>query len=157
MTVWERRDLPVLRALTTSDDTYVREGHLTIGHGRGKEALGLDLTDGEIYDSILTLGDAGYVDFRVQLETGPGAHFTSLTVEGRGQQALGEWPLFDTIASPETLALLLERLAEEAPTDEEADNMRRAATYVRKLGGPALQAFVTGAMATLARGMMGIG
>ena len=28
MTVWERRDLPVLRALATSDDDHVRSGYL---------------------------------------------------------------------------------------------------------------------------------
>ena len=58
---------------------------------------------------------------------------THFQVTGRGQQALGEWPLFDQIASPETLALLLERLAEEAPSDEEANNLRKAATYARSL------------------------
>lgn len=81
-----------------------------------------------------------YVEFRVQHETGPGAHFTQLAVTGRGQQALGEWPLFDTIASPETLALFSERFSEEAPTDEEAENMRRAARYIRTLSGATLRA-----------------
>jgi hypothetical protein len=157
VTVWQRRDLPVLQALSTSEDTYVREGYVMLGQGRGSEALGLELTDGEIHDAILTLADAGYVDFKRQYESGPGAHFTNFSVTGRGQQALGEWPLFDTIASPETLALMLERLAEEAPTDEEADNLRRAANYVRTLSVPALRAFATGAIATLARGMIGIG
>ncbi len=157
MTVREARDLPVLRALATSEDSYVRDGYLTIGHGRGADALGLELSDGEIHDAILTLADADYVDFELQYETGPGAHLTNFSVTGRGQQALGEWPLFDTIASPETLALMLERLAEEAPTDEEADNMRRAARYVRTLSVPALRALATGAVSTLARRMMGIG
>ncbi len=157
MTVWERRDLPVLQALATSEDDYVRQGYVMLGAGRGSNSLGLELNDGEIHDSILALQDAGYVDFNRQYESGPGAHFTNFAITGRGQQALGEWPLFDTIASPETMALMLERLAEEAPSDEEAENLRRAARYVRTLSGPALRAFATGAIATLARGMIGIG
>ena len=45
MTVWERRDLPVLRALTTSDDDNLRHGFL---HLRSKPSpLGLDLSPSE--------------------------------------------------------------------------------------------------------------
>jgi DNA-binding PadR family transcriptional regulator len=157
VTVWERRDLPVLQALATSEDSYVREGYVMVGHGKGGEALGLELSEGEIHDAILTLQDAGYVDFNVQRESGPGAHFTNFTITGRGQQALGEWPLFDTIVAPETLALMLERLAEEAATDEEADNLRRSAGYVRTLSGAALRAFFTGAMSAALRGSLGLG
>jgi hypothetical protein len=157
VTIWERRDLPVLRALATSDDTYVSEGYVMLGHGRGQQLLKLELKDGEIHDAILTLGDAGYVQYEVGYTTGPGATFTHVAVTGRGQQALGEWPLFDTIASPETLALMLERLADEAPTDEEAANMRRAAGYVRTLSGAAVRAFATGAIAAIVRGALGLG
>jgi hypothetical protein len=102
------------------------------------------------------LNDLGYVDGQVQYETGPGALFTHLRVTGRGQQALGEWPLFDEIASPATLALFLERLAEEAPTDEEASNLRRAAGYVRGLAVPALRAAAVGALAHVARAYLGL-
>ncbi len=156
MTVWERRDLPVLQALATSDDHYVREGYFSLGHDRGKQTLQLDMSDAEIHDALLALADAGYVEFELTYETGPGALFTRLAVTGRGQQALGEWPLFDDIVSPETLALLLERLAEEAPTDEEATNMRRAANYVRGLSGATLRAFVTGATAAVLRHSLGL-
>jgi hypothetical protein len=101
--------------------------------------------------------DAGYVDANLFLETGPGASFTSLRVTGRGLQALGEWPLFDEIASPATLAALLERLAEEAPTNEEASNMRVAAEYVGSLGESLVRSVATGALAQLARTMIGFG
>jgi hypothetical protein len=114
------------------------------------------LSDAEIYEALMVLRDVLYVDFDVQLETGPGAHFNQLHVTGRGQQALGEWPLFDNIVSPETLALMLERLAEEAPSEEEASNMRRAARYVRTLSASSLRAFATGAVAALLRQSLGL-
>jgi hypothetical protein len=156
MTVWERRDLPVLTALARPEDESVREGFLCGGHGRAREALGLELEDDEIHEALLTLRDAGYVDFDVEYESGPGSIYNHLSVTGRGQQALGQWPLFDTIVSPETLARLLEQLAEEAATDEEAQNMRRAAKYVRTLSGVALRTFAVGAIATAIRGALGL-
>jgi hypothetical protein len=158
MTVWERRDLPVLKALATTEDEHIRIGFMSVHPGMMSEHLGVDLDGAEIHDAILTLLDVGYVEVTdVRYETGPGAMFTGLRVTGRGQQALGEWPLFDEIASPETLAALLERLAEEAPTAEEAESMQTAATYVRTVGGVALRALATGALAQVARIAMGFG
>ena len=154
MTIWERRDLPVLRALATSDDPHLQHGFLTVS---GPSTLGLALSAGEIHDAIFALGDVDYVEGEPQYSTGPSVSFTRLRVTGRGQQALGEWPLFDDIASPQTLALLLERLAEEAPTDEEASNLRRAATYVRGLSGASLRALATGTAAQLAKIALGLG
>ena len=96
MTVWERRDLPVLQALVSSDDEHLSHGFLHLTE-RGENSLGLDLTAGEVHDAILTLADAGYVEGDdVTYETGPGAMFTRLRVTGRGQQALGEWPFWLT-------------------------------------------------------------
>jgi hypothetical protein len=156
MTVWERRHLPVLHALATSDDENLRHGFLSISERRG-ETLALDLTAGEIHDAILTLADADYVDGQARYSSGPSAMFTHLRVTGRGQQALGEWPLFDEITSPETLALLLERLAEEASSDEEASDLRRAAAYARDLGGASLRAAAVAALSQLARLGLGLG
>jgi hypothetical protein len=153
VTVWERRDLPVLRALATTDDDQLRHGALDLSSGEEANPLDLDLPAAEIHDAVLALCDADYVDAVVAYEGGGGVGgmFTHLAVTGRGQQALGEWPLFDEIASPATLALFLERLAEEAPTDEEASNLRRAAAYVRQLGIPTLRAAVVGSLVALAR------
>ncbi len=156
MSVWTERDLPVLEALAAPDDKHLRLGYLSIGHGRGSEALRVTLNDDAIYDSLLTLRDACYVEFDMQLETGPGAHFTQLAITGAGYQALGEWPLFDEITSPETIARLLEHLAEEAPTQDETQNMRRAAHYVRSLGGDAFRRFVVGAVAAVIRAQVGL-
>lgn len=156
MSVWTERDLPVLASLTTASDEHVRMGHLSIGHGRGGSALNIELADDAIYDSLLTLRDAGYVAFDVQLETGPGAHFDHLAITGAGLQALGEWPLFDQVASPQTVSLLLERLADEAPTEEESANMRRSARYVSGLGSDVLQRLVVGATSALIRAQIGL-
>lgn len=153
MTVWERRDLPVLRALATSVDANVRDGFLNVGDG----ALDLVLSAGEIHDAIFALVDAGYVDGEPQYSSGPSVLFTRLMVTGRGQQALGEWPLFDEIASPETFALLLERLAEEAPSDEEAANLRSAANYARSVGAGAVRAAAVSALSHLAKLGLGLG
>jgi hypothetical protein len=157
-TVWERRDLPVLQALATTEDDNLRHGFLNLDRHSATNALGLDLSAGDIHDAIEALHDVGYVEGNVQYEAGGGrsALYTQLRVTGRGQQALGEWPLFDEIASPTTLALFLERLAEEAPTDEEASSLRRAATYVRKLGVATLRTAVTGSLVALARHQFGL-
>jgi hypothetical protein len=146
VTVWERRDLPLLRVLAAAEDENIRAGFLHIGHSQVGERLGLDLDDYEIHDGLAALRDAGYVEFDIQYSSGPGATFTNLRVTGRGQQALGEWPLFDEVSSPETLALFLERQAREAPTQEESENMRQAARYIRNLGAAALRAAATGAL-----------
>lgn len=151
MTVWERRDLPVLSALASATDRELQAGYLDISLAR--ETLGLGLTSSEIRDSILTLGGAGYVEYDVAYETGNGGLFTKLRVTGRGQQALGEWPFF-TEMTPTTLAELLDRFAEEAATDEEAEHVRSAADYIRSLPAATIKAVmrtvvVEGTKATL--------
>ena len=157
MSVWERRDLPVLRALS-GDDEHRRQGFLHMNYEFGEAPLGLDLSGGDVHDALLALHDADYVEIRtLQYESGRSAMFTGVRVTGRGQQALGEWPLFDEVASPQTLALLLERLAEEAPTNEEADNLRHAAAYARGLAAMSLRATAVGALSHLARVALGLG
>lgn len=93
MTAWERRNYPVLRALVDADDENLRHGYLNLSGHTKSGTLGLDLSDGEISDALLTLGEADYVHFQLQLESGFGAMFTHLQVTGAGHQALGEWPL----------------------------------------------------------------
>lgn len=92
MTVWERRELPVLEALATSDDENVRQGFLSLSAEDGAP-LGLDLTVEEVYDAVLTLRDADYIEGDLQHETGRSVLITHFQVTDRGQQALGEWPL----------------------------------------------------------------
>jgi hypothetical protein len=91
MTVWERRDLPVLQALATADPD-LRRGFLEIDQ-TGENPSSLNLDGGDLHDAILTLRDAGYVEADLSYAGGPTAHFVALYVTGRGLQALGEWPL----------------------------------------------------------------
>jgi hypothetical protein len=60
MTVWERRDLPLLRTLAAGEDEQIRAGYLHIGHSNVGERLGLELDDYAIHDGFACLGDAGY-------------------------------------------------------------------------------------------------
>jgi hypothetical protein len=156
VSLWTDRDLVVLQALLNARDPDLRDGYLSLGHGRARTALEVELPDAQIYDSLLVLRDAGYVEFDVQLETGPGAHYTQLAVTGAGMQALGQWPVFDAVTSPETVALLLERLAPEAPTEEETANLRRAAAYVREMAPAAFRSLATGAVSALIRAHLGL-
>jgi hypothetical protein len=154
MTTWERRDLPVLRALATSEDENVRQGVLNLGD---EQPLPLEMSTAEVYDAVLTLRNAGYIEGDVQHEGPSGALVTNFQVTGRGQQALGEWPWFDELASPATLALLLERLAEEASSPEEIGSLRRAAAYARGLTGATLRAAAIASLAHVARVGLGLG
>lgn len=157
MSRWTERDLPVLRALVESESPDALEGFLTLGRGQGAVELGLDLDDAELHDSLLTLREAGYVDYTdLDYDIAPSAHFTGLAITGAGLQALGQWPLFDAATSPETVALFLERMAPEAPSEEETTNMRRAAKYVRSLGPGVFRSLATGAIAAVVRGSVGL-
>jgi hypothetical protein len=139
VSLWETRDYAVLRAIADSDDNDLLHGFLQLGGGQAGERLGLQLSDEEIYTSVLVLGDADYLTGEMNPETGDNAFFTKLHVTGAGQQALGEWPLFGD-PSPATLAAFLEQLADEAPTPEEAENARRASRIVKAFSGEALRA-----------------
>ena len=155
MTLWERRDLPVLQVLATSEDENARQGFLNLSADQ-ERPLGLDMTTAEVYEAVLTLRDADYIEGELQHEGGHGALVTHFQVTGRGQQALGEWPLFDELASPATLALLLERLAEEASSPTEAASLRRAADYARGLTGSTLRAAAIATLAHVARVHLGL-
>jgi hypothetical protein len=156
VTIWERRDLPVLQALATSEDEGVRQGFLNVG-ATDQQALGLDLPVNDVHDALLTLRDAGYIEGELQHEGPDSVFVTHFQVTGRGQQALGEWPLFDELASPATLALLLERLAEEAASPQEAQSLRRAASYAGGLTASTLRAAAVAALAHVARTHLGLG
>jgi len=149
MSVWTERDLPVLRALANPHDD-VRAGFLSIG---SSDDLGIGMAPLDLIDSVLTLRDAGYITFRDQQETfgNPNLHLTGLAVTGAGMQILGEWPLFDAVASPEMLADLLERLAPEASTAEETTAARSAAGYVRSVAPTVLRSMFTGAISAALR------
>jgi hypothetical protein len=153
---WTDRALPVLRALEAPSDRNLRDGFLSLGRGRAEKNLGIELSDDAAHDTILQLSDAGYVEFKkLGYETGGGAHFSGLHITGRGLQVLGEWPRFEVIVSPLTLAALLDALAEYAPADE-AREMKRAASFVRGIAATTLKSLAIGAGSQLLKGVLGI-
>jgi hypothetical protein len=145
----------VLQALAASEDENVRQGFVHVDRG-DPQPLGLELPVREVHDAILTLGDAGYIEGELQREGPDSVFVTHFQVTGRGQQALGEWPLFDELASPATLALLLERLAEEAASPAEAQSLQRAARYAGGLTASTLRAAAVAALAHVARVHLGL-
>jgi hypothetical protein len=115
------------------------------------------LSDGDFYLAVLTLHDAGYVTWtRTEAEGGGNRHFQDFMVTGAGKQALGLWPRFDALGSPAELASVLEALAEDAATEEERSNLRRAADAVRRSAPDVIKAGVVGALGALARSQLGI-
>jgi hypothetical protein len=153
---WTDRALPVLQALSSPTDDVVRSGFLSLGRGRAKRNLGIEIDDDAAHATILQLNDAGYIAFNdITYETGGGAHIAGLRVTGRGLQVLGQWPRFEVLVSPGTLAALLEALAEYMPP-EEAGELKRAATFVRKLSGKALTSLAVGVGGQLLRHSLGL-
>jgi hypothetical protein len=78
-------------------------------------------------------------------------------VTGEGQQARGEWPRFEMLMTPSTLAVLLEKMAERAASEEQRTILKRAADYVRTLPGPAVRAAGVAVAIHLFRGAVGLG
>jgi hypothetical protein len=135
---WEERALPVLKALSSPSDPQIRDGILTLGLHRGA-SVGVDLPDAVIYDTVLQLNDLEYVEFKEARFSHPGTWtFLGFRVTGRGLQVLGEWPRFEVLISPATLAALIERLADYA-APEESQPMKRAAAVVRRVGAAGLR------------------
>jgi hypothetical protein len=148
--------MPMLQALANPGDPRVRDGYLSLGRGRAEKSLGLGLPDEIVHDTILQLADADYVEYKaLDYEIPNGASFTGLRVTGRGMQVLGEWPRFELLVSPLTLAALLEVLAEYAP-EEEAKEMKRAASFVKRVAGTTLKGLTLGAGSQLLRGALGL-
>lgn len=152
---WEERALPVLQALRNRDAPYGAAGVVMLGHGHDND-LGLDLSGREIEGTIWQLGDTGYVEYgEVHHIGGGGTMFSDLRVTGRGLQVLGEWPRFEAMISPATLAALVDRLAEYA-TPEEADQMHRAAGAIRRVATTGLRSVAFGAGGQLLRHALGL-
>lgn len=151
MTVWTERDLPVLTAIAAPSHEGVRAGYLSIQTGADELALGLAPVD--LIDSVLTLRDAGYITFNDLQETFGDAnmHLTGLAITGSGMQILGEWPLFDAVATPAILADLLDRIAPEASTPEETTATRSAALYVRSVAPAVVRSALQGALSAFFR------
>ena len=154
---WTDRAVPVLRAIQSPLDSQFDQSRiLSLDRGRAEKSLGVALSDDVVYDTILQLGDAGYVEYNdITLHHPAGAHIMGLRLTGRGMQVLGEWPRFELLVSPLTFAALLDALADFAP-EEEARAMRRASEIVKKMAAATLRSLVLGAGGQLARNALGL-
>lgn len=115
------------------------------------------LTQAQVYLAIETLRDAGYLAASPgDWSSGGGYTMTQIQVTGQGKQALGLWPHFDALGSPAPLAAILEGLADNAPTDEEASNLKKAANAVRTAAPTVLRSLTEAALSAAARHALGI-
>lgn len=123
MTLWSERDEPVLRWFLENPPV---DGMLRI-HALSDQPFDSlpGLTQPQVYLAIETLRDAGFLaSDDGKWSSGGGFTITHIQVTGKGKQSLGLWPKFDALGSPGELASLLDALADDAPTEEEASNLK---------------------------------
>jgi hypothetical protein len=154
VSVWTDRDLVVLEYLHHHPR---HEGIVSTNCARKQPHPDLpSLSQQDVHVAIETLADEGLVSYRTaSWSSGGGVHWIDLQVTGSGLQALGEWPVFEALNSPEELGGLLDALAEMAATDEEESNLHQAASVARSKGKDALQALVAGAFSAITRSHLG--
>lgn len=154
MSVWSTRDLPVLRYL---QEHPVR--HEILATNWQSEVPHPDLpglTEQDVHVAVETLVDEGLVHYRDDSwDTAGGVHWIGIQVTGAGLQALGQWPVFDMLTSPDALGALLGGIAQVAATDEEEVNLREAARTARGKSAEALRSLVDGALGALVRSQVG--
>jgi hypothetical protein len=155
VTLWEKRDLPVLRSLL---DNPPAGGFLRIYSLSDEPYEPLPaLTQAQVYLAVETLRDAGYLaSDDGKWSSGGGFTITSIQVTGSGKQALGLWPRFDALGSPAELADILDALADNAPTEEESGNLKRAASAVRRAAPTVVRGLAETGLRAAARHFIGV-
>jgi hypothetical protein len=150
MSTWSQRDLPVLYWLQENPPP---RGLLTTNRIQDSPHAALpELSERDVHVSVETLADEGLVAYADrEYEGGGGVYWTHFQVSGAGLQALGEWPVFDMLETPEALGRLLDALADMAASDEEESNLRAAASTARSKGAEALRSIAAGALRELLR------
>jgi hypothetical protein len=160
MTVWDERDEPVLRWLLENPPPggVLRIWGISgLGHGDAPLEGIPALTQAQAYLAIETLRDAGYLASSPGEWSSQGGYtMTQIQVTGLGKQALGLWPRFDALGSPGELAAILEGLADNAPTEEEASNLKKAARAARAAAPAVLRALTEAGLSAAARHTLGI-
>jgi hypothetical protein len=156
VTFWERCSLPVLAAIASTSDEEIAAGLLDLAGGHGARALGVQLGDEQILQALLALDDTDYVAWNAMTwKSGPGVLFQGLRVTGRGQQALGQWPLFELMTSQQTLAMTFEALADIAAADERPA-LLRTRDKVLSLSADGSKAALAAAGGQLVRRLLGL-
>jgi len=92
---------------------------LQIGQGADGPAAGVELSEEAIYAGLLVLPDAGHGGSTTVAAGGGARNGDAVLCHRVGMQMIGEWPRLEWIVTPLTLAVVLERLAEDAPADEQ--------------------------------------
>jgi hypothetical protein len=157
VSAWEEQALPILRVLKDPQDPYLRDGVLSVGRGEGARALQLEIDEGALFETLFQLRDLRYVEFSdPEYDSGRGASFSDLRITGRGLQVLGEWPRFESMVSPATLAEAIDRLAEFAPDDEQRILFRRVADYLRAKSAGTVRTTAIAVGAQIARNAVGL-
>ena len=154
MTTWADRDLPVLYWLHEKPPYHeaLRTNWLQDSPHPDLPAL----TERDVHVSVETLADEGLVSYSDQSwASGGGVHWIGFHVTGAGLQALGEWPVFDMLGTPEALGRLLDALADMAQSDEEEGNLRAAAQTARSKGAEVLRSIASGALGAVVRSQIG--
>jgi hypothetical protein len=155
---WECTALPVLNAIAVTEDRNLRNGILHVGRGeRGAATLGLEISDGEVHDSLLALADVGYVSINdIQYASGGNASFLGIRVTGRGMQALGQWPSLRAAMTPMTLSAVLDRLQDYAPDQKTREELVTASDTVKSAGSTAVREAVTAFAAEAVKAKLGL-
>jgi hypothetical protein len=145
MSTWSQRDLPVLYWLQENPPP---QGLLSTNRLQDNPHSALpELSERDVHVSVETLADEGLVTYAdKQYEGGGGVYWAQFQVSGGGLQALGEWPVFDMLGTPQALGRLLDALADMAASDEEESSLRTAATAARSKGAEALRSAASGAL-----------
>jgi hypothetical protein len=153
VSAWEEQALPVLRALEDPQDRNLGDGFLPVGRGAGGRTLRLDMDEGVLVATLFQLHDLQYVKFGdYQHNLG----FTGLRITGRGLQVLGQWPRFEAMVSPATLAEAVDRLAELAADNEQRTLFRRVADYLRAKSVGTVRTTAIAVGAQIARNAVGL-
>lgn len=131
MTLWDERDRPVLRSLLEDPPAGGVLRIYSLSDTPYEPSPGL--TQAQVYRAVETLRDASYLSGDPGRWSSRSAYtFTRVQVTGPGKQALGLWPRFSALGEPSEFATILDALADNAPTQEQAGNLRRAASAVRR-------------------------
>lgn len=160
MTLWDERDEPVLRWFLENppEGGILRIwGIAGLGHGDAPFERIPKLTQAEVCLAIETLRDAGFLaSSHGEWSSQGGYTLTHIQVTGRGKQVLGLWPRFDALGSPGELAAILEGLADNAPNEEEASNLKKAARTARTAAPAVLRALTEAGLSAAAKHTLGI-
>jgi hypothetical protein len=154
MSLWSERDEPALRWLADNPPraNILRTNWMSDEPHEGVPAL----TQAHFHKAVETLDDAGYVaGVTGDAPSGGWVSWTHFQVTGAGKQALGLWPRFDALAEPGELADILEALADNAPTEEQAGYLRRAAAAVRRAAPGVIRGIAVAGLGAGARSLLG--